>query len=348
MAESNNAFDDQTSAVYRPTPSPRSPPALPDKHNLQSERDVECRLGIVHRASVPSTPPSSPPPAIPRKPDTLTKTVTPAVAKDKAKDRVAKPEYVNVSVVKPDLYVNVQPGFSNPLADSSSCNKLPAVESFVIGDTEEIQLRSKVDEKSGYRKNQFDTATSARVSQFVNAMESATKKPEKPAPVNKPGKLVVPNELKDNISSVIRKHTMRPVPETEPDQQDVGIDVDMPAAIAKPPATSQDYKKLKLRPVTTLEKSEDITGMLYTKLFVLLILQSGTVNDMFLESDNTLFCKMLYNKTHVLVLYSYLPDRPEIVYSLLTRSHIIILFLCKTSDFIDHIFLVKAIYKDCY
>jgi len=39
---------------------------------------------------------------------------------------------------------------------------------------------------------------------------------------------------------------------------------------------------------------------------------------MFLEADDALFRKILYNKTNV--LYMYLPDRPEIVYSLRTRT----------------------------
>ena len=47
--------------------------------------------------------------------------------------------------------------------------------------------------------------------------------------------------------------------------------------------------------------------------------QSATVTDMFSEADDALCRKILYNKTHV--LHSYLPDRPEIVYSLYTRSH---------------------------
>jgi len=66
---------------------------------------------------------------------------------------------------------------------------------------------------------------------------------------------------------------------------------------------------------------------------------------MFLEADDTLFRKLLYNKTHV--YHSYLPDRTEIVYLLPTRSHDKSL-ICGTSDLNDHNFLVGAIYKDCY
>ena len=47
--------------------------------------------------------------------------------------------------------------------------------------------------------------------------------------------------------------------------------------------------------------------------------QSATVIDMYSEADDALLHKILYTKTHV--LHSYLPDRPELVYSLCTRSH---------------------------
>ena len=41
--------------------------------------------------------------------------------------------------------------------------------------------------------------------------------------------------------------------------------------------------------------------------------QSATVTDIFLEADDALFRKILYDKAHVLQLF--LPDRPDIVYS---------------------------------
>jgi len=46
-------------------------------------------------------------------------------------------------------------------------------------------------------------------------------------------------------------------------------------------------------------------------------------------------------------LHSYLPDRPEILYSLRSRSHNKSL-ICETSDLNDRNFLIRAIYKDCY
>ena len=73
--------------------------------------------------------------------------------------------------------------------------------------------------------------------------------------------------------------------------------------------------------------------------------QSVSVTDMFLEADNALFRKILYDKAHV--LHSFFPDRPDIVYSLRARSHNKTL-MCKTSDLNERNFLVWVIYKDCY
>jgi len=61
--------------------------------------------------------------------------------------------------------------------------------------------------------------------------------------------------------------------------------------------------------------------------------------------DDVFFRKILYNKTHV--LHSCLLDMPKFVYALRTRSHNKSL-ICKRSDLNDRIFLVRAIYKDCY
>jgi len=69
---------------------------------------------------------------------------------------------------------------------------------------------------------------------------------------------------------------------------------------------------------------------------------------MFLEANDTLFHKLLYNKTHVLHLYLY--DIPETVYSLRTRSrNKSLISYAKISDLNDRNFLlIRAIYKDCY
>ena len=72
---------------------------------------------------------------------------------------------------------------------------------------------------------------------------------------------------------------------------------------------------------------------------------SYTVTDMFLEADNALFLKILYDKAHV--LHSFVPDSPDIVYWLRARSHNKTL-MCKTSDLNERNFLVRVIYKDCY
>ena len=66
---------------------------------------------------------------------------------------------------------------------------------------------------------------------------------------------------------------------------------------------------------------------------------------MFLEADDALFRKILCDKAHV--LHSFLPDRPDIVYSLRARSHNKIL-VCRTSDLNERNFLVLVIYKNCY
>ena len=73
--------------------------------------------------------------------------------------------------------------------------------------------------------------------------------------------------------------------------------------------------------------------------------QSATVTDMFLEADDALFRKILYDKAHV--LHSFVPDRPDIVYSLRASSHNKTL-MCKTSDPDECNFLVRVIDKDCY
>ena len=73
--------------------------------------------------------------------------------------------------------------------------------------------------------------------------------------------------------------------------------------------------------------------------------QLATVTDMFSEADDALLRRVLYNKAHV--LHSFLPDRPQIVYSLRARSHNKSL-ICKTSDPNERNFLVRVIYKDCY
>ena len=72
--------------------------------------------------------------------------------------------------------------------------------------------------------------------------------------------------------------------------------------------------------------------------------KSVTVTDMFSEADDSLFRQILYCKTHV--LHSYF-DRPEILYSLRTRSRNKSL-ICKTSDLNDRNLLIRAVYNDCY
>jgi len=70
---------------------------------------------------------------------------------------------------------------------------------------------------------------------------------------------------------------------------------------------------------------------------------STTVAGMFLEADDALFRKIRCNKAHV--LHS---DRPEIVYSLRTRTSTYNKSLiCKISDLNERHFF-RCLYKDCY
>ena len=58
-----------------------------------------------------------------------------------------------------------------------------------------------------------------------------------------------------------------------------------------------------------------------------------------------MFREILYDKAHV--LHSFLPDRPDIVYSLRARFHSKSL-ICKMNDLNERNILVGVIYKDCY
>ena len=57
------------------------------------------------------------------------------------------------------------------------------------------------------------------------------------------------------------------------------------------------------------------------------------------------FGKILYNKQHV--IYTYLPERSDIVYTLRSRQHNKNP-IPKTSDLNDRHFLMRLLYKDCY
>ena len=65
----------------------------------------------------------------------------------------------------------------------------------------------------------------------------------------------------------------------------------------------------------------------------------------FSEADDALFRRILYNETRV--LHTYLPERPQILYSLRTTAHNKSL-ICKTSDLNERNFIVRCLYKDCY
>jgi len=57
------------------------------------------------------------------------------------------------------------------------------------------------------------------------------------------------------------------------------------------------------------------------------------------------FQHLLYNKMHV--PHTYLPERPQIAYSLRTTTYNKSL-ICITSDLNERSFIVRCLYKDCY
>jgi len=73
--------------------------------------------------------------------------------------------------------------------------------------------------------------------------------------------------------------------------------------------------------------------------------RSSTVTGMFLEADDVLFHRIIYNKAHV--LHTFLSDRPLISYSIHIRTHNKSL-ICKTSDLNERNFIVRSVFKDCY
>jgi len=62
---------------------------------------------------------------------------------------------------------------------------------------------------------------------------------------------------------------------------------------------------------------------------------------------HALFRKILYNKTHSSFTHTFLPGRPETVYSFRTRSHNKSLtdYVKPCRDLNDHNFVIRAIYN---
>jgi len=63
------------------------------------------------------------------------------------------------------------------------------------------------------------------------------------------------------------------------------------------------------------------------------------------DSDEKLFDRINHNSQHI--LQQYLPDRPDLNYSLRSRHHNKTL-LCKTSELNDRDFIIRNLYKHCY
>jgi len=241
MAENDTTGED-ISPSHRPKPRPRMPsvdkPPLPAKRSVNPARDLETRLGI-YRSSAPVIPslPSPPDqtqrrlaPEPPRRSDEHTEGVSADLAKDS--DAVQSDE----SAEEPEPHMNSE---AETVADGHNVTSVATTaplttstdESGLTDQPERLQMRSKVHqlpaaaETSGMedcRVSQFSTA--ARVSLFVAAAEKAAK-PEKPAAITKPGRLVVPNALEKQIANgLARQQTMRTVQQND-DLPDVGVNV---------------------------------------------------------------------------------------------------------------------------
>ena len=105
----------------------------------------------------------------------------------------------------------------------------------------------------------------------------------------------------------------------------------------------KQWKAAAIRPVPKTTKPVQCSE--FRPISVTPVLSRLTVTGMFSEADNALFRRILYNKSHV--LHTFLPDRPQIVYSLRTITHNKSL-ICKTSDLNERNFIVRSLYKDCY
>jgi len=326
MAESKNTGP--VSPSSRPVPRPRAqsacqtPPALPAKLSVHSDKDLETRLGILYQTSFPESPLSplpSPPdepgkhkaPILPRKSDGLAERVT---IKKNDNEQPNEPLYVNVSsqdlherhkapkpfprssesnedvpaaVAKNDDDVQSDAAeivrrddVSAPSVDSISEEIEPSTvstsESVFDDQTEELQIRPKPhhlpapDETPGTKSGRTSTVhqiANTRVSQFVSAVEKAAKS-EKPAPTQKPGRLVVSTVLAEKIASGLnRQQTLKSLQQTE-EISEVGIDTtggETYTAAGKPPLASPVFRK-RARSHNTLDGSEETKSMLYVKV----------------------------------------------------------------------------------
>jgi len=293
MAQNSSTGETVSPLLYRPKPRPqmqsddRAPPALPAKQSVYSERAVETRLGIISQSLTSPVIPPSPFPSPPELPQRRLPPEPPPRSDEDAS--VLK----GGNAMQSDERVNAE---ERGQSGGTGANKIvnDSVSSFSVGRTsteqsadesgssdqaEPLQLRSKsykspelakTSGTEGDKVSRFSTA--ARVSQYVLAAEKAAARPERPAPLQKPGRVVVPGGLEEKIaSSLARQQTMRTVMLTD-DQPDVGVDV----------AASEARKHSEKKPLRSqqheygLDVSEDTKSTLIGQVFWLIIF-SATV-----------------------------------------------------------------------
>jgi len=267
---------------------------LPVKHNEISERDVDTRLGIVHQSSFPVTPPSPLPSPLELEGAIVPEpshTEEPPVAPAKDSDGEESSHYVNakefskyVKGKKAHKYERVDVVNNNALTSTTSAGSvlpsstdsesLTVSVSESVNQAEEPQIRGKFKFQSSETSRLKDNRTSqfanaVRVSQFVAAAQEAAKF-EKPAPIQKPGQLVVSKALEKKLANVLVRHqTLRAVQQTD-DQPDVGIDVgasEMPSAVGRPSVTSSDSKKSARLYNAGLDVPEESRGIILLRKF---------------------------------------------------------------------------------
>ena len=266
MSESGSAGD-RTPPSYRPVPRHRKPsddqvaPALPAKHSVYVDKDVDCRLGIISKPAAPVTPQSP----LPSPPDQTKKRLRPELPPRSDKhtgeelargvaDAPSEESRLHENATDFDLYVDARaendrasPSVASILP-SSGRNEAPAIsttESSSVSQTEPLQMRSKFPapaDMSAANRPPSQLAIAARASLFVTAVEKSVKS-DRPAPVQ-PGRLVISDKLAGKLGSVLnRQQTMRSVQQME-EQRDVAIDIrgsEMPAGTRKP---STDNKSM--------------------------------------------------------------------------------------------------------
>jgi len=287
MAESRDVGEQISPTYRRPTPHPRkqsgspSPPVLPAKSIISSEKEVESRLGIVRQTSFPITPPSPlpSPPSLPERrqaPEPHPRSDEHIKAALAIRNDTAQTEesLLRVNAREPKLYANARAenvprdsmstffiASGSPSLTENELLTVSANESALVEQTEELQMRSKLNQlpasdetasTKGYRASRV--ANAGRVSQFVSAVEKAAKL-DKPPLVQKPGRLVVSTVLADKIGTCLsRQQTLKVVQQVE----------DLPDVV-----TSHTSDMSTAAGSTSTSTSEGTRSMLYSFVFLL-------------------------------------------------------------------------------